>query len=61
MAEWTEKCLTCAKAGSIPKWGWSFSCSDEKCEYIPRDAIEAVTTVASSEQHQKDTKKTRGK
>ena len=35
MAEWTEKCLTCAKSGSVPKWGWSWGCDDQECKYEP--------------------------
>lgn len=49
MIEITEKCYSCNKANSIPKWGWIWPCYDDVCNYEPIptiDEIQAKTEVA---------------
>lgn len=35
MAEYNEKCVSCAKANSIPRWGMVWPCRDPVCIYKP--------------------------
>lgn len=49
MIEITEKCYSCSKANSIPRWGWILPCYDDVCNYesIPTiEEIQAKTEVA---------------
>ena len=44
MADWSEKCLTCRKAGRIPKWGWSWACNERECKYEPEPLFQVTVT-----------------
>lgn len=35
MAEYNEKCASCAKANSIPRWGMVWPCNYPECIYDP--------------------------
>lgn len=35
MAEYTEKCNTCARANSIPRWGMVWPYNNPTCDYDP--------------------------
>ena len=51
--EWTEQCLTCNKAGGIPRWGWRWACNEVVCEYeslLTVEEIEALTTTTKKDQ-----------
>lgn len=48
MADWSEKCLTCKKAGSIPKWGWSWSCAEPECHYEAQPDLAEIAAVTTS-------------
>ena len=35
MAEYNEKCASCTKSNSIPRWGMVWPCRDPECIYEP--------------------------
>ena len=46
MANWSDRCLTCRKAGSITKWGWMWFCNEPECNYEACETVE--TTIATT-------------
>lgn len=53
MDEFTDKCFSCKKANSIPRWGWLWPCFDKECHYEPLEEVQTVFNAMSKSKENK--------